>query len=270
MRTEKKLRILFQKTNEYIAISEQGKSRTLKLPDGWEKKLREKPELWNAAEVSAAPLYDRRKWQILFSQIRYMDKRAWTADLVINICFAGILFGMEYLGAGAEDVVVYLMLAASLLGSVSILTLSHLFSGGLGELAGTCCFGVRQLAACQMLGLGSVNLLTLAFLICFSGMRWGAELLRMGIYAAVPFEITVSVCIGILRIEGFRGKAYPVAATGMISAAAFLALASVPRIYCASALVIWGGVMAVWAVVLALQIRQLFHAIEKGEILCTD
>lgn len=270
MRTEKKIKILFRKANEDIAVSEREKSSTLELLDEQMKKMRKKQDIWRASEVFGYTLYSRQWRRILFSQMRYMDKRSWTADILINICFAGILFGLWYLGAGVEDITVYLMLAASLLGCVSILTLSHLFSGGLGELSCTCYFSSRQLAAYQMLGLGGVNLLTLAFLTCFSGIRWEAEMFRIGIYTGVPFVITVCVCIGVLRIEGFRNKAYPVAAAGIISAAAFLALSSVPRIYSESAIMVWACVMAGWAIVLGLQIRQLLHAIDKGEILCTD
>ena len=86
-----------------------------------------------------------------------------------NICFAVIPVALGYFGAGTEDMIVFLMLSSSLLGSLSILVLSYLFSEEIGELSCTCYFSARQIAAQQMLGLGAVNLLTLGFLICFIG-----------------------------------------------------------------------------------------------------
>lgn len=279
MRTEKKVKMLFQKANEEIHISEMEKFRTQELLIG---QMEDEEDYSATSEISRNPgfcrgkgesgsaVYFRQKIRILCSQIRYMDKRAWIADLVGNICFAVIPVALRYFGAGKEGMIVLLMLSSSLLGSLSILVLSHLFSREIGELSCTCYFSARQIAAQQMFGLGAVNLLTLGFLICFIGVRWKAELFRIGIYTLVPFVVTVCICIGVLQFEGLRNRSYPVTAAGFISAAAFLLIASVPRLYCASAIIVWRVVFAVGTTVLVLEIRHLFHAIDKGEILCTD
>ncbi len=276
MRTEKKVKMLFQKANEEIHISEVEKSRMQELLAGQMEdyfaasEINGDQDFCRSKGASGSAAYFHQKIRILYSQIRYMDKRAWAADLLGNICFALIPVVLMDFGAGSEDMIAFLMLSSSLLGSLSILVLSHLFSGEIGELSCTCYFSARQIAAQQMFGLGAVNLLTLGFLICFIGVRWKAELFRIGIYTLVPFVVTVCICIGVLQFEGLRNRSYPVTAAGFISAAAFLLIASVPRLYCASAIIVWCVVFAVGTTVLVLEIRHLFHAIDKGEILCTD
>lgn len=276
MKTEKKVKMIFQKANEKMHISEVEKSRTQELLAG------QMEDYFAASEISGNSgfrrsksesgfaAYFRQKIRILCRQIRYMDKRAWTGDLMGNICFAVIPVALRYYGAGTEDMMVFLMLSSSLLGSLSILVLSHLFSGEMGELSCTCYFSARQIAAQQMFGLGAVNLLTLGFLIGFIGGCWKAEFFRIGICTLVPFIVTVCICMGILQFEGLRNRSYPVTAAGVISCAAFLVIASVPPLYCASAIIVWGAVFAVGLAVLVLEIRHLFHTIDKGEILCTD
>ena len=261
MNSEKELKRLFQKANENITICEQEKYETLELLAG---------QLEKQKADSLYPVYPGGALRILFQQIRYVEKRAWAADLMVNIGFAAALAVLGYLGAEVEDAVAFLMLASSVMGSSSILVLSHLFAGGMGELSCTCYFSARQLAAYQMLALGAVNLLTLVFLICFAGIRWEADLFQIGIYMGVPFVLTVSVCIGVLRFEGLRNRAYPVPAAGILSAAGVLVLASAQQIYTVSAVAVWGAALAAGAAVLFAQIRHLFQEIDKGEILCTD
>ena len=170
-----------------------------------------------------------------------MDKRAWTGDLMGNICFAVIPVALRYYGAGTEDMMVFLMLSSSLLGSLSILVLSHLFSGEMGELSCTCYFSARQIAAQQMFGLGAVNLLTLGSLIGFIGGAGKRNFSDRDMHAG-SFIVTVCICMGILQFEGLRNRSYPVTAAGVISCAAFLVIASVPPLYCASAIIVWGAV----------------------------
>lgn len=277
MRTEKKLKILFQKSKEEMSINEMELLRTLGMMkkriedmenDFMDSNLNKNSEFFRSRRISGMHF---RYWiKILFSQIRYMDKRIWIVNFVFNVCFALIPVALGTFGAGLEDVIAFLMLSSSLLGSISILVLSRLFAAGIGELSCTCYFNIRQLTAQQMFGLGIVNLLTLTFLICFSAIRWKAEIFLIVIYTAVPFVITVCICMCILQFEGLRNKSYPVAAAGAIAGISFLVLSSVPWLYCTSAVMVWAGALTAGIAVIAIQIRSLFHAIDKGDILCTD
>ena len=249
MKTEKKLKLLFQKANSQILI---------RRPDNF--RLFRSDENFN---------YIQGRSRIFINLLLYMDKKIWAADLLINLLFMIFLVFLESLGAGTDDITVFLMLASSVLGSASILILSHLFGGGLAELSSTCFFNTRQLAAFQMLGLGSVNLASLAFLTLFTGSRWETEIFRVGIYTAVPFVFTVTVCIGILQARFFHSRSYPVPAAGAFCASASLVLASVPHFYQPSAFLFWCIGLVAELFMLAVQIGRLLAAIDKGEILCT-
>lgn len=57
---------------------------------------------------------------------------------------------------------------------------------------------------------------------------------------------------------------------GMLSVTIILALSSVPRLYFASAFIIWCIAFSIGCIFLCIQIKQLFIAINKGEILCIE
>lgn len=255
MKTEKKLKQLFQKADSQIPI---------RRPDHF--------RIPGSEDVSAPPLseYHVSRFRLIFGLLRYMDKRAWAAYLVISLFFAAFPAYLHVREASADDMTVFLMLSASILGSVSILVLSRLFAGGLAEIACTCFFNPRQLAAFQILALGILNLTVLAFLILFTGIRWGTGLFWLGIYTAVPFVFTAAVCLWIMRSDFFRGRSFPVLTAGLLCAGASLVFAAIPHVYQTSAAIFWGMVLAAELTALAAQIRHLFTAIDGGEILCTD
>ena len=162
------------------------------------------------------------------------------------------------------------MLASSILGACSIWILSELFTGGITELADTCYFNVRQLAALEMLVLGTVNLMVLAGAACYAGIRWKMWVIRAGLYMGVPFLFTVSICLGCLMMERGRRKRYPLAAAGIASVVLTWFLTLLPGLYLLSAAAVWCAGLAAGLTVLFLQVGRLFLAIEKGELLCTD
>lgn len=162
------------------------------------------------------------------------------------------------------------MLVSSILGVVSILILSNIFTKGIVELSATCYFNVTQLASMQIVILGVINLVTLTFAMFYVGIQWKISFFRIGIYVAVPFLFTVSVCMGGLLTETFRNRSYHVVVTGILSVIVILILTSIPKLYCASAIMFWCIGFAVGVIMLFIQVRQLFVAINKGEILCID
>ena len=152
----------------------------------------------------------------------------------------------------------------------SIWILSELFTGGITELADTCYFNVRQLAALEMLVLGTVNLMVLAGAACYAGIRWKMWVIRAGLYMGVPFLFTVSICLGCLMMESGRRKRYPLVAAGIASAVLTWILTILPGLYLLSAAAVWCAGFTVGLIFLFLQVGRLFFAIEKGELLCTD
>ena len=160
------------------------------------------------------------------------------------------------------------MVTSSVLGMISILILSNIFTSGMAELFDTCYFNVKQLAGIERTILGSLNLITFMFISIYVSDQWKIRILQIGVYIGVPFLFTVSICMAVLLTEiGRRRKTYFLV-IGMLSVIIILALSSVPRLYIASAFIIWCIAFAIGCIFLCIQIRQLFISIIKGEILC--
>ena len=255
-RKDDDLRALFERMDRQIPIDQERKARTLtRLSEIMEQKHAPHTASW---------------FSILKSQLRYMEKKVWLLGLLANLGFAGLMPVLHFLGADAGDMTACSMLASSILGACSIWILSELFTGGITELADTCYFNVRQLAALEMLVLGTVNLMVLAGAACYAGILWKMWVIRAGFYMGVPFLFTVSICLGCLMTERGRRKRYPLAAAGIASVVLTWILTLLPGLYLLSAAAVWCAGLAAGLTVLLLQVGRLFWAIEKGELLCTD
>ena len=254
-REDEDLKALFARMDRQITINPKQKEETLaKLAEMMDQKRAPRTVSW---------------FSILKSQLCYMEKKVWLLGLLANLGFAGLMPALHFLGADAGDMTACSMLASSILGAFSIWILSELFSGGITKLADTCYFNVRQLAALEMLVLGTVNLTVLAGAACYAGICWRMWIIQAGLYMGVPFLFTVSICLGCLMMERGRRKRYPLAAAGIASVVLTWFLTLLPGLYLLSAAV-WCVGLAAGLTVLILQVGRLFWAIEKGELLCTD
>ena len=255
-RKDDDLRALFERMDRQIPIDQEQKARTLtKLSEIMEQKHAPHTVSW---------------FSILKSQLCYMEKKVWLLGLLANLGFAGLMPALHFLGADAGDMTACSMLASSILGACSIWILSELFFVVITELADTCYFNVRQLAALEMLVLGTVNLTVLAGAACYAGICWRMWIIQAGLYMGVPFLFTVSICLGCLMMERGRRKRYPLAAAGIVSVVLTWFLTLLPGLYLLSAAAVWCVGLAAGLTVLILQVGRLFWAIEKGELLCTD
>ena len=255
-RKDDDLRALFERMDRQIPIDQERKAQMLtRLSEIMDQKHALHTASW---------------FSILKSQLHYMEKKVWLLGLLANLGFAGLMPVLHFLGADAGDMTACSMLASSILGACSIWILSELFTGGITELADTCYFNVRQLAALEMLVLGTVNLMVLAGAACYAGILWKMWVIRAGFYMGVPFLFTVSICLGCLMTERGRRKRYPLAAAGIASVVLTWILTLLPGLYLLSAAAVWCAGFAGGLTVLLLQVGRLFWAIEKGELLCTD
>lgn len=259
MKENSDLNKLFCEADRFVKIDKERRERTLE-------RLYSVYEEMNGERTSVTAGYA----EIVFSQLRYMDKGIWIADAAVNILFILILLLLRYYGAEEQDIMVAAMLLASASGGVSIWILSGLFSNGAGELAGTCYFNTKQLAGLEMTLLGGINLIMIAFAVLYVGIQWKLNLFRIGVYMGVPFLFTVSVCLGCMMAENCRRRSALTAGAAVFSSALVLAAAAVPQIYLPSAAAVWCMVLAAGAAVLSVQIRRLFNEIGRGEILCTE
>lgn len=314
-REERKLKKMFRTADSRIMIDPKQRRRTAvllqRMAVGENVAVVESMEAGDRVTVieSAAGGWDSERrlidtkstWQILKSQLHYMEKKFWAADILANLVFVSFFFILRFYGAGTADIRMYSSLAASILGSVSILVLSNVFGNGMAELTETCFFNMKQLAALQMTVLGFVNLAGLTFAAVYAGIQWRIPLIWMGLYVGCPFLFTAAVSLSCLMKEKLRNQAFCVLAAGMISAVLFSVLASLSGLPAGerraesagaflhrnewisesvlisgkellreSGLALWIVIFAGGAVLLAVQTARLFGKIGKGEILCTD
>ena len=254
MKNNDDLKVWFENTDERIIIDNEKKTKILETLSG---------------EVNKKKITYANNWsQIVRSQLYYMDKSSWLIELIVNLALVLVVFILKNYDVSAMDITVFSMVTSSVLGMISILILSNIFTSGMAELFDTCYFNVKQLAGIEMTILGSLNLITFMFISIYVSDQWKIRILQIGVYIGVPFLFTVSICMAVLLTEiGRRRKTYFLV-IGMLSVIIILALSSVPRLYFASAFIIWCIAFAIGCIFLCIQIRQLFIAINKGEILC--
>ena len=254
MKNNDDLKVWFENTDERIIIDNEKKTKILETLSG---------------EVNKKKITYVNNWsQIVRSQLYYMDKSSWLIELIVNLALVLVVFILKNYDVSAMDITVFSMVTSSVLGMISILLLSNIFTSGMAELFDTCYFNVKQLAGIEMTILGSLNLITFMFITIYVSNQWKIWILQIGVYIGVPFLFTVSICMAVLLTEiGRRRKTYFLV-IGMLSVIIILALSSVPRLYFASAFIIWCIAFAIGCIFLCIQIRQLFIAINKGEILC--
>ena len=245
-----------ENTDSLFPIDEHAKENTLSV-------LRQA-----ISEKEVHLLTDRRRiWQ---NQIRYADRSM--MGFHIADCFL-VLFLMAMMGlhdVNRSYMITISTLLAGVLGSFSILQVGRACFSKIAELSETCFFNVSQLAAYNMILSGVINLAALAAGILFAGSRWKIKLLQIGLYMLVPFVLTQCVSLGILLTEAGRRSSWLQAIIGIFLSVFFSVLAAMPILYEESMLFIWGIALMIGTVLLGIQIKALFTAINKGEILCTN
>lgn len=250
------IKALFASTDSFFVINEQLKENTLQT-------LRR--------EVAAKEVHlvtNRRKiWQ---NQMRYADRNMlW---FHITGCIF-MLFLMKMMCVHEVDrsyMITASMLLTGVLGALSVLQTGRICFAKIAELSETCLFNVRQIAAFDMILSGIINLTALFAGILFTSYRWKIQLLHIGLYLLVPFVLTQCICLGILLTESGRRNPWMLLAIGIFLSAFFSVLASMPSLYKESMLLFWGIALFAGTALLGLQIKMLFRAISKGEILCTN
>lgn len=211
-----------------------------------------------------------RRGQILISQLNYIDRRMWLADLAVSAAVIIIFACLKAYGIDKQGIIFCSVLTTGILGSLSILILSAFFSSGMAEIADSCYFNVRQIAAFEMTLLGIGNLTALLFAVLFVGRHWEISIFHTGLYMGVPFLLSAAGCMfGLLSEKGRLGQYRIVAVCGFM-VIVNMVVASVPEIYQASAVTFWVIAFLTGMLLLAVQIKLLFKGIERGDILCMN
>ncbi|MCM1386925.1 MAG: hypothetical protein NC231_06335 [Bacillus sp. (in: Bacteria)] len=220
------------------------------------------------AEKQIGVLQSRRR--ILWGQIRYMDKSVFAVHMLFCIMIAAVGVFMNYKEAPREDIIVFSMILAGILGVVSIVQTGRIFSSGIAELSESCYFNVKQIVAFHMVLSDIINLTFLLFGIFFVGIQWKVSLIQIGLYILVPFVITQCCCLGALLTEAGRKNPYVLIMVGVFAVVFYLVIALIPELYRVTGLTIWCAAFVIGVLLLGIQIKTLFRGIERGNMICTN
>ena len=257
------------KTNDTADIKSMFASADAILPIDAERKHNSMQKLrQEIADKEVLLVSNRRK--IWLNQMRYADRSMICFHLLGCIVMLCLIVMMDVRQIDNESIITASMILAGVLGTLSVLEVGKVCFARLSELSETCYFNVRQMAAYDMILTGIINLTALAAGILFVGFRWKIWLIQIGLYIMVPFIFAQCVCLGVLLTEAGRRNGWLTAVAGLFLSVVYAILASTPMLYTTSALFIWAIALVVGGIILGLQTKALFTAINKGEILCTN
>lgn len=210
------------------------------------------------------------KTHIFLNQIKYMDKSMTWIHMVVCIVLLLITIFFSRYGVEKENIILISMILSGILGVVTIVEVSRIFFSGIAELSESCYFNVKQIVAFQMLISGIINLTVLFIGILFVGFQWKIHLLQIGLYVFVPFVTAQCCCLRVLLTEAGRRNSYLLVMVGVFLVVFYMVLASMPDLYLATSLTLWGIAFLIGLLLMGMQIKALFRGIEKGDILCMN
>lgn len=209
-------------------------------------------------------------FQMFKQQFYYMDKSMlWFQLGGCLILFLAAAF-MSRFDVKSEDMLICSAILSALLSVFSLTGISRIFAANIAELSESCYFNVKQMIVFQMIGSDVLNLTALLLVILFTGFRWSLLLVQAGLYILVPYVITQCGCMGVLLTGPGRQNPYIVIAAGLLMCVAHVFIASVPGIYQVSFIMFWGLAFVAGMIILGIQLKILFSALGKGEMLCMN
>lgn len=244
---------LFHENDKRVTIDDAKKQEAIKRLQ-----LERREQMFMASKRS----WPLKNYQVLKSQIYYMDKTILTIHLIVCL-------GIVFLGSCRHWGQIS-MIVSGALGALSLFEVGNLFFTGMTELGESCYFNVRQLAAFQMVYSGVISLVALLLTTVSAGLKYQLDLLQTGLFILVPFVFTECVCMTVMLLEIGRRNLLLLVAVGIFSALFWCVLSSIPDLYETSALVFWGVALMAGVGILAVQISRFFNALDKGEIVCAE
>lgn len=195
------------------------------------------------------------------TQLYFVEWRILLAQLLCMLLSAAVYVRADlpwiqaapYLPAG---------IASVFSGMLLVLACNREEASGIAELAASCYFNHRQLAALHMVLCGGVQLACLAVPAVLLGKRMQVGAAAMGLYLTVPYLLTGCVEFAVL-LTGFGRKSnFTLLAAGCVMAVITGSAATQPELYEPAALGTW---IAVFAAVLAVYAAELAAVLERAK-----
>lgn len=251
----REIKDLFLKADEQIPVSKIRKQQAYDvLADEMDKQ-----------KISVMSIKD-----ILFSLFWYMDKLFFYVYGVL-ICL-GLVFisALRHMGAEQNGMIITCMIGAGALSIISISLINRLLFGGMAELGASCYFSTKQcVAACLVLA-GAINLVILIFLSLYLGHYWKVSLLQVVLYVLTPYFTSSIAALWILGTKTGGRISYSLSICTFFLSIGYIVICSIPGVFLAAALWMWGIAFVVAGSLFIMQLRKLFKQIEKGEMLCMN
>lgn len=254
--SDREIRQMFEETDKKIVIKKQKRSEAI-------------ANLMQTADSKKEPIrVDTKK--VIMNQILYMDKTMLWIQLLAELIVMLIFLKLGRLEIAREDIVAYTIIFSGMMGIFVPGGIHRSFASHMVELSETCYFNTKQMVVFQMIyaGVGSLVLLVAGSL--FVGINWQVNLVQISIYMLVPYIFSCCCCLGALLTETGRRNNYTFIVVGLLVNVFFIILASNPDVYRISALIFWATALGAGVLLFAIQLKILFHHIEKGEILCMN
>lgn len=250
------IKVLFREAEDAVRIDEKKKEKTVEL-------LKREMDTKDVSPMES-------KVRIWKNQFLYMDKRMLLIQIAECLFMVTYVILMGNLGMEREDIIVSSMILSAVQGILWLSQIGRLFYSNIAELAESCYFNTKQMAAFSMAGSGLISLAMLLIVIVFVGYEWKIGLWQVGLYILVPFVYAECCCLGILLTETGRRNPYMLAAAGAFSVVLQIVVASVPRIYQISAIFFWGAAFVLGIALLGMEAGLMLRKMERGEILCMN
>ena len=257
---EKAVRQLFQKDSAQDYICAEKKKQAIQQLMEASEAVIAKNRVRNSSSHSQQKLFCGEVSNSLYRlrmQIKYMDKRQYYIQIaVILIVIAFAFSAREIEQMFLDSLLVYVTFSSILFSTIAVITCNIADKHGMAELTGSCYFNHMQMCVLRMVLSGGISL-----------GATGVLLYATYVYILVPYFVTGCFQFALISVDGLRNSPYSLWIGGLIMMVAFGAVVSEIQVYETFSIGVWGLVLVVSVVTMALELMVLFKRIERGDIL---
>ncbi len=166
-----------------------------------------------------------------------------------------------------DSLLVYVTFSSILFSTIAVITCNIADKHGMAELTGSCYFNHMQMCVLRMVLSGGISLGATGVLLYATYVYMDSPLWQTGIYILVPYFVTGCFQFALISVDGLRNSPYLLWIGGLIMMVAFGVVVSEIQVYETFSIGVWGLVLVVSVVTMALELMVLFKRIERGDIL---
>ncbi len=209
-------------------------------------------------------LYCPSGWEIFRGQIKYISRFCLAGQL---LCLFLMIVLSGYFRWKGDNMLTYLA-AASCMSVFLILELNRSSTIGMLELEQSCYLNFKQVWCVKMILFGCLDILFFTVMIPGIAGSTSCGMFRAMVYLLVPFVVSSLMQLLVFTMLRNGKREYLQAGTAVGCSMASLIPLSAPEWYTMAYFGIWILMLAAFGLCLAWEIRQLYHKLEEGELIC--